>query len=334
MKIKLLAALTALGISGNTLAAVCTVAEPPNYQTEKLETPATVIELRADAPISPTTPIAQIRSTALSQPVHYFCDSTTLIGNRPIIVPDIYPNYDGMYKTKIDGIGVKFTTSAPSGGPTGALPRYNIKYTADEQEGGGSRYIAPQGIFIASFYKLGNVDLNTSYPLQALLFSAGEVGSNNIENNAVSTYYMNPVQIVSTPVCKVDSPSPVDFGTVVAAEVRQGVKKPLQFGIECKTDYGSYGVIASIKADSATTDGRYIKVRDSKNNEESLFIAITDDKGSAVMVDNSTKISQTGLKSGQKANFGWQAELKKQDGTPYPAPGEFRASAIITLDVK
>lgn len=335
MKIKLLAVLAALGISGNALAGKCTPTKPPNYQAERLDTPNTLIELRADAPVSADTPIAQINSESLSQVIEYSCDSTILYGNRPIVGLTPYPDYPNMYKTKIDGIGVKFTTSAPEGGPQGALPRYNIPYQADETPEGGSSFEAPRGRFIASFYKLSaNVNLNTSYPLQALLFDAGKVGHQTIEDAMVSIYYMNQVHITSTPICTVDNPLPVDFGTVNADNVRSGVAKPFQFGIVCKTDYNSYNVTASIKGNKITTDGKYIKVSDSKSNDDSLIIEITDEQKKPVMVDNSTRIDITNLKSGQKANFGWTAILKKQDGKPYPAQGKFTASAIITLDIK
>ena len=128
MKIKLLAALAALGMSGNALAATCTPESPPNHQAERLDTPETLIELRADAPVTPDTPIGKmIFSKSLSQEIEYLCDATILYGNRPIVGLTPYPGYPNMYKTNIEGIGVKFTTSAPDGGPQGALPRYYIE---------------------------------------------------------------------------------------------------------------------------------------------------------------------------------------------------------------
>ncbi|MGJ3350137.1 fimbrial protein [Morganella sp. Je.2.23] len=336
MKIKLLATLAALGISGNALAATCTPDLPPNYQAERLDTPDTLIELRADALVAPDTPIGKtIASKSLSQNVEYICDTTILYGNRPIIGLTPYPGYPNMYKTNIEGIGVKFTASFPDGSSARELPRFNLEYRGETIPEGGSRYVAVPGRFNASFYKLSdNISLNTKFPQQTLLFDAGTIGHNSIENAIVSTYYMNQVHIISTPVCTVDNPLPVDFGTVNADNVRSGVAKPFQFGIVCKTDYNSYNVTASIKGNKITADGKYIKVSDIKNNDDSLIIEITDDQKKPVMVDNSTKIDITNLKSGQKANFGWTANLKKQDGKPYPAQGKFTASAIITLDIK
>lgn len=336
MKIKLLAALAILGMSGNALAATCTPESPPNHQAERLDTPETLIELRADAPVTPDTPIGKmIFSKSLSQEIEYLCDATILYGNRPIVGLTPYPGYPNMYKTNIEGIGVKFTTSAPDGGPQGALPRYNIEYRGKTTPEGGSRLVVVRGRFNAEFYKLSdNINLNTNYPNQVLLFNTGKIGHFSIENVTASIYYMNQVHIVSTPVCTVDKPLPVDFGTVNADNVRSGVAKPFQFGIVCKTDYNSYNVTASIKGNKITTDGKYIKVSDIKNNDDSLIIEITDDQKKPVMVDNSTRIDITNLKSGQKANFGWTANLKKQDGKPYPAQGKFTASAIITLDIK
>ncbi|QXO72117.1 fimbrial protein [Morganella morganii] len=336
MKIKLLAALAALGISGNALAVECTAIKPPNYQTERLNASSAPIELRADAPISPDIPIGQAISTSLSTDIDYICKGSSLTGNRPLVGVTGYPGYPGMYKTNIEGIGVKFTTSAPDGSAVGDLPRLNFPLSSEpDPETGGSSVGVIRGRFNATFYKLSNeINLTLNYPNNNLLFGAQQIGDNYLEQTSITTYYMDNIYIFSTPVCTVDKPLPVDFGTVNADNVRSGVAKPFQFGIVCKTDYNSYNVTASIKGNKITTDGKYIKVSDIKNNDDSLIIEITDDQKKPVMVDNSTRIDITNLKSGQKANFGWTANLKKQDGKPYPAQGKFTASAIITLDIK
>lgn len=335
MKIKLLAALAALGMSGNALAAICKLESPPGYQTKRLDASSAPIKLQAGTPADPDTPIGWAISTSLGQNIVYLCDSADVYGLRPIVGLTPYPGYPDMYKTNIEGIGVKFTSSAPDGSSVGPLPRPKFPLNAELLPGGGSRITSIDGRFNAAFYKLSdNISLNTNYPQQPLLFNAGRIGHNGFENIIVATYYMNDIYIISTPVCTVDKPLPVDFGTVNADNVRNGVAKPFQFGIVCKTDYNSYNVTASIKGNKITTDGKYIKVSDSKNNDDSLIIEITDDQKKPVMVDNSTRIDITNLKSGQKANFGWTANLKKQDGKPYPAQGKFTASAIITLDIK
>lgn len=335
MKIKLLAALAVLGMSGNALAATCKPHSPPDYQTEKLDASSAPIKLRADTPATPDTPIGQAISISLSQEIIYLCDQVALFSERPIVGLTPYLPYENMYKTNIEGIGVKFTTSAPDGSEVGPLPRPTFPLWGQADPGGGSKLRAKRGRFNATFYKLSDeIKLKTDYPNNALLFNAGTIGHNIIENVVVADYYMNNIYIVSTPVCTVDKPLPVDFGTVNADNVRSGVAKPFQFGIVCKTDYNSYNVTASIKANNGTADGKYIKVSDIKNNDDSLIIEITDDQKKPVMVDNSTRIDITNLKSGQKANFGWTANLKKQDGKPYPAQGKFTASAIITLDIK
>ncbi|MBW5405651.1 fimbrial protein [Morganella morganii] len=338
MKIKLLAALAALGMSGNALAAVvCSPVEPPNYTTETLSATSDVIKLRADAPIDANNPIGKAISPSLSTTIRYSCPGFSLTGERPLVASLVpYPGFDNMYKTNIEGIGVKFTTSAPDGGSEGPLPRPQFPLTSTPDPGAGISYVnIPQGRFNASFYKLSdNVELFTRHPDSNLLFNQGIVGYNNLEATTISIYSINNIYISGTPVCKVDAPLPVDFKTVNAAAVRSGVVEPFQFGIECKTDYGTYDVTASIKADNASGDGKYIKVRDSKNNDDSLIIEIMDGQNNHVMVDNSTKINMNDLNSGQKANFGWTAKLRKVDGTPYPAQGEFRASAIVTLDIK
>ncbi|MEM8145902.1 fimbrial protein [Morganella morganii subsp. sibonii] len=337
MKIKLLAALAALGMSGNALAAICTPEKPSDHKPETLYVLSESITLRADAKVSSETPISPpIASTSMKEDVTYTCNSDAIYGERPLVGLTPYQGYDGMYETNIKGIGVKFTTSAPDGSLVGPLPRPKFPANAQPDPSiGGSRVLAPRGRFNATFYKLSDeINLNTNYPNSALLFGDKRVGYNNFENITVSIYHMNNIYIISTPVCTVDNPLPVDFGTVNADNVRSGVEKPFQFGIVCKTDYNSYNVTASIKGNKITTDCKYIKVSDSKSNDDSLIIEIIDGLKKPVMVDNSTKIDITNLKSGQKANFGWTAKLKKQDGKPYPAQGKFTASAIITLDIK
>lgn len=336
MKIKLLAALAALGMSGNALAVVCTPVNPPNYQAEQLIASSAPIPLIAGTKGHPENKIGEAISTSLSTEVSYTCDGASLSGERPLVGLTEYEGHPGMYETNIKGIAVKFTTSAPDGTLVGPLPRPKFPLSARPDPGtGGSAVDAPKGRFNATFYKVeDNIDLKTNYPNHALLFTARTIGYNNFEQTTVSSYYMNNIYIYSTPVCNVDKPLPVDFNTVNADDVRRGVVRPLQFGILCYTDYGTYNVTAKIKGTKITDDGKYIKVDDSKGNDESLIIEIIDSKNNPVMVDDSTELSIDNVKSGQKASYGWTAKLKKQDGKPYPAQGGFNASAIITLDIK
>ncbi|MBC3993995.1 fimbrial protein [Morganella morganii] len=337
MKIKLLAALAALGMSGNALAVICTPVTPPDHQAEQLDASSDIIRLRADAGVGPDKNIGTAISTSLSSTLRYSCPGFEAYGERPLVSTlEPYPGYSGMYRTKIEGIGVKFTTSAPDGGGAGDLPRPRYRLKQDPDPNAQIVYVnIPIGRFNATFYKLSDdLNLSTRYPDSNLLFSHGIIGYNKLEDTNISIYSMNDIYIVSTPVCTVDKPLPVDFNTVNAADIRRGVVRPLQFGIVCKTDYGNYDVTARIKGTKITDDGKYIKVDDSKDNDESLIIEITDGKDNPIMVDNSTVLSIDNVKSGQKASFGWTAKLKKQDGKPYPAQGAFKASAIITLEIK
>lgn len=335
MKIKLLAALAALGISGNALAAECKPLSPPDFSTERLYATSDVIKLRADAVAGTGTYIGRANSPALSTQVTYKCTGDIVYGSRPVdsaLVP--YGNYPNMYKTNIDGIGVKFVATPP-GGDEGAdlpMPPY---YIASGTGASSGEIIANQGRFVAYFYKLSdNVNLSKPNMSNNLLFTKKDIGYNKVENTNVSIYSMENIYIVGIPVCTVDSPIPVNFNTVNASDVRSGVEKPFEFGITCKTDYGNYDVTATIEAKKRTIDGNYIKVTDSKTNDDSLIIEITDTGNKRVKVDNSTEININNLPSGQKADFKWHAKLKKEDGKPYPAQGPFHAEAIITLNVK
>lgn len=337
MNIKLLAALAALGMSGNALAYnECEVNNIPNYQPETITAKASEpIRLRADATPSTTTPIGRAIPVSGSSELRITCKGDKVHVRRPLIgtyVP--YPGFDDMYKTQIDGIGVKFITAR--GTSDDGLPLPRPETLARDTPGATLIHMTvPTERFIAYFYKLdNNVKLNTRSPDINLLAQGSSIGQFYIENMLTANYIMDNVYIIGTPVCTVDKPLPVDFNTVNAADIRRGVVRPLQFGIVCKTDYGNYDVTARIKGTKITGDGKYIKVDDSKDNDESLLIEITDGKDNPVMVDDSTVLRIDNIKSGQKASFGWTAKLKKQDGKPYPAQGEFKASAIITLEIK
>lgn len=335
MKIKLLAALAALGISGNALAAECTLISPPGFSTERLYAASEIIKLRADAVAGTGTYIGRANSPALSSQVIYNCDGDTIYGSRPVnstLIP--YGNYPNMYETNIKGIGVKFVATPPDGDEGANLPM--DRYVAGSKPGASTTKVTVnQGRFVAYFYKLSdNVDLSTPNMSNNLLFTKKDIGYNKVQNTDVSIYSIENIYIVGIPVCTVDSPVPVDFNTVNASDVRSGVEKPFEFGITCKTDYGNYNVTATIEAKKRTLDGNYIKVTDSKTNDDSLIIEITDAGNKRVKVDNSTDININDLPSGRKADFKWHAKLKKEDGKPYPAQGPFHAEAIITLNIK
>ncbi|MEY1424364.1 fimbrial protein [Morganella morganii] len=337
MKIKLLAALAALGMSGNALAYFeCKVINIPNFQPEVINAKASeAIQLRADAEPSTTTPIGRAIPVSGSSELRITCEGDKIHMRRPYIgiyVP--YPGFDNMYKTQIDGIGVKFITAR--GTSDDGLPLPRPEAIIRETPGASLIHMTmPTERFIAYFYKLeSNVKLNTRYPDSNLLAQGGSIGQAYIENLLIANYTMESVYIVGIPVCTVDNPLPVNFDTINADDVQRGVEKPLEFGINCKTDYGNYDVTASIRSDNITSDGNYLKVTDSNNKDDSLVIKITDENNNHIKVDNSTEIKINNIYSGQKASFKWHAKLTKPNGQPYPAQGPFRANAIITLNIK
>ncbi|HID7484501.1 TPA: fimbrial protein [Morganella morganii] len=337
MKIKLLAALAILGMSGNALAVECTALNPAGFVAETLIATTDIIQLRADLKASSDTPIGVAVSPSLSTEVRHSCPGNAVYGVRPLLSSYVpYPGYDKMYKTNIEGIGVKFMSSAPDGTGLGPLPR--DRFLIKKSDNPNTTFVlvdSYRGRLNAFFYKLSNnVKLNTRSPDNNLLLNQGIVGYNKIEDTNVAIYAISNIYITGIPVCTVDRPEPVDFGSVNSADIRSGVEKPFSFGINCKTDYGNYDITASIRADKRTSDNKYIRVTDSNNKDDSLIIEITDTNNIPINVDNSTKINLTNFPSGQKASFRWKAKLKKADGSPYPAQGKFNASAIITLDIK
>lgn len=338
MKIKLLAALAALGMSGNALAyGNCAIVDPLGYQVETLLIkPTGIIKLRADAEVSPVKDIGRAESDPTALPVKWQCDGDRIMLSRPLsgdLVP--YRGYPGMYETNITGIGVKFFITAPGGSTGGLMPIAPYKAAGNEDGATYTNLIINRGRIVAYFYKLeNNVSLSTRSPDQNLILDPVIIGHTKIENLDAVIYKMESVFITGIPVCKVDAPLPVDFNTVNAADVRKGVEKTFEFGINCATDYGNYDIAASIEAINVTNDG-LIPVDDYKLNNESLTIEISEfGSNKKITADGKTKLYLNDIKSGVKANFKWQAKLKKQADKPYPAQGPFRASAIITLEIK
>lgn len=337
MKIKLLAALAALGMSGNALAAVCTPKDPKGFQTETLSADSKVIKLRADAAVStgPTDYIGRANSPSLSVKVMYSCQGDLIYGSRPLdaaVVP--YDNYNNMYRTNIEGIGVKFVATPPGGDAGAELPM--LPYLAGSDPGATLTDVTVnQGRFVAYFYKLSNdITLNKPNMSDNLLYTKKNIGYNKVEDTTVAIYAIENIYIVGVPVCTIDRPLPVDFNTVNASDVRSGVDRPFEFGITCKTDYGNYDVVASIRADNRTDDDNYIKVTDNNNKDDSLVIEITDGNNNRIKVNGNTELRASNISSGQKAAFKWHAKLKKPNGQPYPAQGPFHAEAVITLNIK
>lgn len=339
MKIKLLAALAALGMSGNALAAFdCAFAEPPNHQPQVLMTESKTIRLVAGQATSNKTPLEKLIAPEMSIfPLKIVCQNTDHVnGSRPLNMAGLeeYPGNPGFYKTNIDGIGVQFMASPTSGNGGDVLPRAEYLWGSAP---GTSPFVAilNPSTFTASFYKLGKVDLSKGgkYPDTLLLMSARDVGESRIEAVTYVKYYMNNVSIVGVPVCKVDRPAVIDFNTVGAEAVRNGVSRNLDFGVTCDTDYGSYNVTATIDAAERTSDNKFIKVKDSKGDNNSLIIEISDSNNNKITVDGNTPKDISNVPGGQKAAFKWKALLKKQDGVPYPAQGPFNAAAIVTLNI-
>lgn len=335
MKIKLLAALAALGMSGNALAyGDCTPELPPNYIPGTLRAVPTdgIIKLRADAPAEPGTVIGTAK-TPMTTSVDYVCQGDIVRTRRPLIgTHDTYTNLSGMYRTNIEGIGVRYMVTL--GSASAPLPT-SEKIQKNTPGAVSITMTAPQEFMTAYFYKVNNnVSLKTRHSDPNLLVSSKDIADYYIENTLITKYAMDNVYIIGIPVCKVSNPIPVDFNTVDAKKIANGEVRPLEFNINCLSDYGNYTAIATIHSIERTSDNKYIKVTDSNGDTDSLIIEITDDKNNNVMVDDSTKVRINDVKSGEAATFKWKAKLKKQDGKPYPKQGPFNAIATITLNIE
>lgn len=338
MKLKLLVLLAAMGMATNAMAADCKISDPAGYMPEHLLASSAPIRLRADAPKSSDTPIGRANSATNSTDMTVLCAGINGVnGSRPITGPglQVYPGYTNYYRTNIDGIGVKFILTGPGGDAGVELPAATYVATPGKPTGNATSTLIGKGRLVAYFYKLEDtVKLKSAYQNTVNLMMPTPVAESRIEDFTYAYYKLDKIDIVGIPVCTVDKPLPVDFNTVNAESVKAGVSRSFNFGITCKTDYNDYIAVASITAAQRTPDGKFIKVDDAKNNSDSLIIEITDKTGNKINVDGSTKIESGVKSSGVKADYEWNAILKKQDGTPYPAQGPFKASAIITLDLK
>ncbi|MCF1264324.1 fimbrial protein [Morganella morganii] len=334
MKIKLLAALAALGMSGNALAYGDCIIESPQGYTPVTQTakPREIFTIRADTPIN--TRIGTAESTPLYSPLTYVCYTDNLHSRRPFLTSFTpYTGNPDMYETEIKGIAVKFVYEY--GGREKPLP-FPEQVVLPSPGSDFIRVTINPERFIAYFYKVEDkIELNTRYPDQNIIMKKNaKLGQTFIENTLVLDYAIDPIFVVSTPVCSVDKPLPVDFNTVNATDVRKGVKRPLEFGILCNTDYSNYDVTASIRAEKENEDSTRIKVKDNNGSYDSLVIEILDENNTTIKLNDLTKIPINNIKSGTKASFKWKAKLTKRSDKPYPANGPFQASAIITLNIK
>ena len=339
MKLKLLVLLAAMGTAKFGLAACVLGTDTPNYVKETLTVTQTggPIELSSIQAISQDTPFATLYSSTTSKHAQYSCllpQGEKVSRVRPITNGSLVlygPVNPPIYKTKIPGIGVRFQYGAGRD-----LPEPFAYY--DTQPNAEGYIIVNYGpaTMAALFYKMGKVELDkvpASYQDTVLLLNGMHVGHAQVMDIPFLDYATNDIFLVSTPVCYIDKPININYGIVTEEQTKAGLSKPLKFGMTCHSDYGNYKAIASIRSDDVNNDNSSLRVTDLNNDKDSLMIEIRDAANNLVKVDGSEKLESSSTLSGQRAEYNWNAILKRKPGSPAPAKGNFKARAVITLDI-
>lgn len=339
MKLKLLVLLAAMGTAKFALAIPACVVEAPLGFTP---VPLTVNETGGPIEISATAAeglFATLSSAPSTQDVVYGCQlqpNEQLSRESPLegLTPYAGTANPIIYQTQISGIGVSFQSRGTGGGERN-LPT-PFSYYADAPINGYLKKVITPSYLTAKFYKMGKVDLsNAKYQEPALVLTQKKIGYAEMTKYTYLEYFVGNIRIISTPVCTVDQPIKIDYGIVTEEQTKaDGISKKLDFGIRCDSDYGNYKAIASINAVNKSTDAESILVTDAAGiTSNSLIIEIRDASNNIVKVDGSVQLTSPSVGSGVRAEYNWKAILKRSVGTNAPAKGNFKATAIITLDI-
>ncbi|MFK8256250.1 fimbrial protein [Erwinia sp. AnSW2-5] len=290
--------------------------------------PAQVLSISADMPVDTAMPFATIVSPTAGHAVTYInCTPGVPYGGMPFGLPP--PDGNNMYATNIHGVGMKIrwdNGSVKKDIPYSSLLPMEL-----------SRIVYPaRSYFLIELFK--TADVISLVPNKSnVVLDGGDVAYNFVGVNSMSNFAqklnVGRITINSTPACTFENAKSIDFNTVTPTMSDAGVERPLDFTMNCRTDYGRYSVLASIIADSRTNDGKYISVTDAGGNTDRLRIEITDHEGVNVTVDGNSLRKVT---SNDKlpAQFKWKATLTSLGPTSKrPTGGRFDARAEILLQV-
>ncbi|WP_158780628.1 fimbrial protein [Pantoea sp. BAV 3049] len=317
-------------IAGNA-AADCTLARGA---VTILNLPAQTIAISADAEASTTAPIASAKFTTspTASAIGYDdCLAGTPAGRKLIGLSEEVTTR--LFKTNVPGIGVKVHIYNPS---TGSFGYYPIDYSVsfDNGESKGTWDWAAGSYYRVQFYKVDKLTLTD--PAGDVVINAGTLGYEWIGSDGVRpvSLFANQIKIVSTPACTVEDTKTIDFGTVTPAMVATGVEKPLDFSLNCKTDYGTYSTTASVTTTTPSTDSTYIKVTDASGNMDNLGIQILNSSGGVMAVNGTVLERIATTASDTAAQFNWKAKLVNvSSGSSRPQNGQFTARAEIVMNI-
>ncbi|ANS44539.1 fimbrial protein [Serratia inhibens] len=232
-----------------------------------------------------------------------------------------------LFNTKVEGIAIKPRWN--NGIAFGHFPS-RASMTANAFE-----YPAVS-FFRIEFYKTQK-RLRLSNPNGDVLLEPGHIAYNWVSsdnsNNVGQKLNIGEIKVISTPVCRLDGEKTVDFNTVSATNINNGIKRPLNFSLTCATDYGSYSTSAALSTQTPTADKSFIQVTDSGNNLDRLKIRVDDSNGQPLLVDGTRSEIKRAISSDTAAQFTWSATLLRASGTLLPENGPFTANAEIVLQV-
>lgn len=313
--------------------AVCTLMEG---QPTSLSVPSQIIKIAADAPISNTTPIAGAIYTTptLGAKIKYnLCEINEAYGKsvNGLIVQD---SGQKLFKTNIPGISIKprFNNTAAYGNfPTIS----KMTFSADVPPEMRAFSFEPGYFYQVEFYKTGPIKLSDPQTGD-LVLGSGMIGYNWITSdspaNAALSLIIGDIRIISTPVCTVSGEKNINFDTVTPSQLKAGVIRPLDFSINCTSDYGTYSAKAAITTNMPSADASYIQAEDAAGNKDRLAIYITDSTNRAMKVDGSTSEQKSSVSEGA-AEFNWSAKLLP-GSSPSPTGGTLTAKAEIIFDIQ
>lgn len=291
-----------------------------------LSIPGATIVIDADSPESDTKPIATYSSSTGNLVSFINCDSSAFYGKN-VLPPLLEASAaNRTFTTKIDGFEVKPLWN--NGVASGRFPSRAAVGAASV------RFNYPtSSYFILEIYKTKRT-IKLTKPSGDILLDGGIIAYNWIGTESPDKYgqrlQIGEISIISTPVCSLDGEKTVDFNTVSATNIANGVKRPLNFSLTCATDYGSYSASAALSTQTPTSDNAYIQVKDQANNTDRLKIRVDSSTGTALTVDGKTNEVKSSI-NGVATQFSWSATLLRDSLVNLPASGPFTATAEIIL---
>lgn len=290
--------------------------------------PAQVLSISADKPVDTSMPFATLISPLAGHAVTYInCTPSVPYGGTPFGLPT--PDGNNMYPTNIQGVSMKIRWD------NGTVKK-DIPYSASLPLELSRIVYKADSYFVVELFKTTEV-LSLVPNKENVVFNGGDVAYNFIGVNSISNFSqklnLGKITLNSTPACTFESTKNIDFNTVTPTLADSGVERPLDFEMNCRTDYGKYSVLASVIADARTPDGKYITVTDAGGNNDRLRIEIRDNEGASVAVDG-TSLRKAISNDKVPAQFKWTATLSSLGKTgKRPTGGKFDASAEIVLQV-